>query len=363
MPDKNPSSPQPEIIVVGAGIIGSCVAWTLQKRGAKVTLIDKGETGGVASARSFGWINASYGNPRPYYELRHLSMRLWQRLKSDFPRLPYQQTGCLDFDFDTVTPEEMVKNHTKWGYSLELVTGNEIANHFPNLRNLTNKAVFAPDEGQLDVPMAARVFTELFAEAGGHLISATKVEGLIRTNAKIAGVIADGRNITSDWTIVAAGTHSPKILEMADIAIELDTPPGLLVNTKPVRPILDKIALTPGLHLLQRQDGSLLAGADFGGGDINNDPESGIDQIMKRLRRVLPTDLPVEFDHYTVGYRPTPKDGLPLIGPIKQAPGLYLCVMHSGATLAPVSAQICADEILTGTRPPMTEPFDANRTF
>ena len=63
-----------KINVLGAGIIGSATAWALAKRGADVTLIDPNPPGGLASASSFGWINASHGNPRAYYDLRLASM-------------------------------------------------------------------------------------------------------------------------------------------------------------------------------------------------------------------------------------------------------------------------------------------------
>ena len=49
-----------KVIVIGAGIIGSSVAYALSKRGANVTLIDKNEPGSLCSRSSFSWINATY---------------------------------------------------------------------------------------------------------------------------------------------------------------------------------------------------------------------------------------------------------------------------------------------------------------
>ena len=58
------------VIVIGAGIIGAAIAWHLAKAGAVVTVIDEGKPGGVATPNSWGWINASWGNPEPYFRLR-----------------------------------------------------------------------------------------------------------------------------------------------------------------------------------------------------------------------------------------------------------------------------------------------------
>ncbi|MCS5654718.1 MAG: FAD-dependent oxidoreductase, partial [Dehalococcoidia bacterium] len=53
------SRKQPSVTVVGAGIVGSAIAYTLARRGAAVTVIDKGQPGGGATSHSFAWINAT----------------------------------------------------------------------------------------------------------------------------------------------------------------------------------------------------------------------------------------------------------------------------------------------------------------
>ena len=58
------------VIVVGAGIIGASIAWHLAKAGADVTVVEAGETGGVATRNSWAWINATWGNPETYFETR-----------------------------------------------------------------------------------------------------------------------------------------------------------------------------------------------------------------------------------------------------------------------------------------------------
>ena len=71
-----------QIIVVGAGIIGASIAWHLAEAGAAVTIVDAGRPGGVATANSFAWINASWGNPEPYFRLRMRAIAEWTRLKT-----------------------------------------------------------------------------------------------------------------------------------------------------------------------------------------------------------------------------------------------------------------------------------------
>jgi glycine/D-amino acid oxidase-like deaminating enzyme len=65
---------RPHVLIVGAGIIGASIAWHLVRAGARVTVTDAGEPGGIATRNSWAWINASWGNPEPYFRLRARAM-------------------------------------------------------------------------------------------------------------------------------------------------------------------------------------------------------------------------------------------------------------------------------------------------
>ena len=61
------------IVVMGAGILGACIAWCISERGFPVTLIDKSEPGGGASGHSFAMINADTKFPLHYHNLNRRS--------------------------------------------------------------------------------------------------------------------------------------------------------------------------------------------------------------------------------------------------------------------------------------------------
>ena len=70
-------------------------------------------------------------------------------------------------------------------------------------------------------------------------------------------------------------------------------------------------------------------------------------------------DLALDF--HTVGYRPTPADGFPVIGRPAGTGGLYVSVMHSGVTLAPAVGLFAAAEILSGERSGLLSPYGPDR--
>ncbi|MFZ1681012.1 MAG: FAD-dependent oxidoreductase, partial [Rhizobiaceae bacterium] len=125
-------SPRPAIIIVGAGIVGASIAFHLARAGAPVTLIARPGSG-AATAGSFGWINASYGNPAHYFPLRHRAMAQWHRLSETVPDLPWRMTGGLCFDDTDDALRAFARQHAEWGYGIREVGRDEIARIEPAL--------------------------------------------------------------------------------------------------------------------------------------------------------------------------------------------------------------------------------------
>lgn len=57
--------------VVGAGVIGACLALRLAEAGGQVTLLDQDEPGQATSRWSYAWLNSNDKSPRAYHELNH----------------------------------------------------------------------------------------------------------------------------------------------------------------------------------------------------------------------------------------------------------------------------------------------------
>src|ERR1700678_1556306 len=66
------------VLVIGAGIIGSSIAYHLARRGARVTLFDRTGPAAGTTRNSFAWLNSSGKSPRTYYELNYAGMLGWQ---------------------------------------------------------------------------------------------------------------------------------------------------------------------------------------------------------------------------------------------------------------------------------------------
>jgi glycine/D-amino acid oxidase-like deaminating enzyme len=337
------------VIVVGAGIIGASIAWHLTRAGARVTIIDAESGGGVATAASFAWINASWGNPLPYFKLRRRSMAEWRRLAEEVPEIRPSWCGGLLWEL----PEEQLlayeQEHRAWGYDIRRVDCAEAARIEPNLIDPPDLALHIAEEGAVE-PLAATKALLADAQArGARLLPATIVTGLLYGNGAVTGIASTADELAADEVVLAAGVGTAALAAMLGVRVPMTTPPALLAYSRPYRRLLNGLVMPPGMELRQTADGRIVASVGF---DLA-DP-AGAEEIARQryatVKLLLRGAADLEFDFHMLGYRPMPADGFPIIGRAKDLRGLYLAVTHSGITLAPAVGLFAADELIGGRR-------------
>jgi glycine/D-amino acid oxidase-like deaminating enzyme len=348
-------------LVIGSGIIGAAIAWNLQRSGAQVTVLDGGEPGGQATRNSWAWINASWGNPEPYFRLRERSMLEWRKIDRDVPGLSVEWCGGLIWDLEPAALEAYAEQHSGWGYGIRRVDGEAIRALEPNLATWPAVALHVAEEGMVEPLATAQTVLAGAAALGADIVPRMRAKWLIEQDGRIAGAMTDEGRIHADETIVAAGVGSPALLDTAGIKLKLTAPAGLLSHSKPVGELLHGLVMTPGLHVRQTAEGRLVAGTDFAGADPLDDPQAMARDLHAKVQSLIRGAENVELDFHTVGYRPTPADGFPAIGRPRQRDGLYVAVTHSGITLAPIIGLFAAQELLDGRRDPLLEPYSPDR--
>ncbi|RWQ37956.1 MAG: FAD-binding oxidoreductase [Mesorhizobium sp.] len=350
-----------QVIVVGAGIIGASIAWHLAKAGANVTIVADSGAGGVATPNSFAWINASWGNPEPYFRLRIRSMAEWTRLAQDLPGIPLAWCGGLCWDLPPAELEAYAAEHSGWGYGIERVDRAEAARIEPKLAELPDFALHVPGEGVAEPVAATQVLLADAELCGARVMTGMTVSALIQTNGRITGVDTSTGPIAADEVVIAAGAGSPAIAATTGLKLPIETPPGLIVHSRPYEKLLNGLVIGDRLHMRQTAEGRIIAGSDFGGADPGVDAEATARELFAAMKSMLRGADGLELDFHTVGYRPTPIDGFPIIGRAQGVSGLYVAVMHSGITLAPAVGLFAAREILDGVLDPLLEPYGLTR--
>jgi glycine/D-amino acid oxidase-like deaminating enzyme len=122
--------------------------------------------------------------------------------------------------------------------------------------------------------------------------------------------------------------------------------PGVLAHVTPQKRIVERVILSPVGNVKQKPDGRIVVGSDFGK-TSDTSPEAARN-LLSKVSAVLPGLDKMEIEKVTLGYRPIPRDGHPIIGFPAGRSDVYIAVMHSGMTLGPLVGRFAALEILDG---------------
>ncbi len=351
------------VLVVGAGIIGASVAWHLTGFDCDVTVIDAGDGGGLATRNSFAWINASWGNPEWYFHFRRRSMAGWRNLERSVPGLSVDWCGGLLWDLPQAELAAYAHQHAGWGYGIRTVDRDEALKIEPGLKNPPEVALHVAEEGMLEPVAAANSLLAAAVARGARFIERTEAMSLHFHAGRVAGIeTTNGETLLADEVLITAGAETARLLETAGVSLAVDAPPGLIAHsTISDRKLLNGLVMTPDFHVRQTREGRLIIGTDFAGGYPGGRDKEMATGLLDNVRTMVRGAEQLELDFLTVGYRPTPRDGYPAIGRLDGVDGLYVAVLHSGVTLAPVVGELAAWEIATDLRDADLAPYDPNR--
>ena len=329
-----------KVIVVGAGIIGASCAYHLAQAGAQVTLIDAHDAGGQASARSFGWINASFAETDAYYGLRRRAIDHFRDLSKTVTLPELRWKGALWWEDSGADFDAQVAQLAARGYEAEVIDAAAFAALEPHVANPPARAILGQVEGAARGDLIARTLVQA---AGVTLVPGCQVH---RVHAD--AVETSQGTFKAPRVIVAVGAQSHDLL-----GLPMDNQAGIIVHTKPTAPLVDHIIMSPDIHFRQSPDGRIIMGEIFSGGGLGTRSLEGfVDDLMTRLRARLP-DATLALDQVLQGLRPVPADGLPVIGDMQ---GIYAVTMHSGITLGPYVGALVAAEVMGDTQD-MLAPF------
>lgn len=354
---------KPEIIIVGAGIVGACLAYEASQRGLAPHVIAAGpvadDTG--ATAASWAWINACSTDDPDYFRLRHASLRRWRAWQQQIDGIAFSARETFLWDLPPDDLAAAVDQLSGLGYPVELLSGDETAFRLPRLRERPEAALHTAIEGAVE-PVTT---TMRLIEASGATVGQAHVHGLIVEEARVTGVMTGDGPVHADEVVLAAGNATPALLRTVGFTLEMQSSDGLLVLSRPVDRFLDAVVAGPDFHVRQRADGCLLVGGTFGA----YAPRPGVPTLHQnaaaqliRIETVFDCPVPLEMESFTLGRRPIPAGGMPVVGRCPHPDGgmfggLYTVVMHSGFSNGAGVAQAALEEILSGTRTPEIAPF------
>ena len=364
-----------DVIIVGAGMLGTSTALRLAQAGCAVTVLEASRVGAGTSGISFAWLNANQKPPRPYHDLNVAGLHAHFALRDEFVSTPWLHDGdCIEVENEPAKRDKLaakVRQLVDWGYAAEIVTPAQLAELEPDLdlAALGDAAIaWFPDDGWIDPVLYAQSMMRAAQRLGAVLRTGVRVADLATEGGRVRGIVTtEGERIASDVVINCAGRLANDAIANEALRIPLAPRVGFLVFTPPAPTTLARVLRTPLIDM--RPDGAGRLMLHDNAVDPTLELDDPITPAMPEARamvaaaaRLFPGIAGIEPEAVRITVRPVPADGYSAIGPVPGIDGYYLAVTHSGVTMGAHLGKLIAQEVM-GTQSPALETFRPARFF
>ena len=364
------------VVIVGAGIIGASLAYHLSQRARiAVRVLERDIPGAGASGHSFAWANAFGKDPRDYHTLNRRSLDMWYRLAYQLDAdIGIHYGGEMRWENSHERAAQLrqrIRQLQTWGYPCRIIARDEMLAVEPHLRPGTALAASLSEADiHVETDKFIAVCLQRACESGAVVHSRTTVRELVIRNGKVSAVKTTDAEFPCDILILASGVETTELASLAHTHIPQQRSPGIVIKTTPCAEVLHNVAIIHAppmdenhqhLHLRQLVDGSLRIGQGTQEGINRDASQQHADALLARAKAYLPAIADAKAIPTPVGYRPMPLDGFPVLGFTSAVPNVYIALMHSGVTLAPLVSEMATLEIVDGARVDLFSPYRPER--
>ncbi len=371
----NPATNTADVIVVGGGIVGCAVAFTLARDGRSVVLLERDTVGAHASRVSAGMLT-----PLAEAEGSALALPLGREALALFPDLVddlrarsgidpgFVRSGVLRVAATTAEAETLRARAAAFADDVGVVwlDAKTAREREPALSADGLGALWSPNEAQVGAERLTAAFARSAAVLGARIEERTPVAALLRDGARVTGVRTARGDWSAPWVVLATGSWAGRDARVQGVSAPPPIEPvrGQIVALRPARPLLRAIVWDERIYLVPRPEGRVLAGAteERVGFDCRVTAGGVRELVVAAIARV-PALADAEFAGAEVGLRPGSPDGQPVIGPAPGQEGLLFAAGHHrrGILLSALTGQLVADWIAGRPWPEAARAFDPAR--
>lgn len=363
-----------DVLVVGGGVIGCSIAYSLSKLGVDCLVVDRGEMGAQASKAAAGLLAplVSFDND-DFVPFLLANFRLFPSLVAELEvesglSLDYQTTGSLRTISQPKRVRQLQRHLELWrsrGFDVQWLSGEEARAVEPALSEQVCAAVSAPQEAQLVPSSLVEALVRAARNRKASFWSHRRVTGLSSQGSRVNAVhLAAGERIVCHHLVLATGAWSAMWEQWLGLPLPVQPAKGQAIFLQQPSSPISHILMGEGIYLAPRSGGKVLVGAtrEDAGFDTRVTQEATM-WLRSTAERLVPALASSSLLDVWAGLRPKTPDGKPLLGPVEGWENVVMATGHNafGIQLSPMTGVAIAELITTGQTPQGIRAFSPSR--
>lgn len=362
----------PQVVVLGAGVIGLSVARALARRGARPRVVDASPAAREASWAAGGilGLGTEYAADGPGYRLARFAFDRWDavaarlREETGVPLVVTREGTLLVPKDDAETAALAARGafHRSVGLASELLDGPEARRVEPRLAPTTRAALFVP-EARLDNRLLLEALDVACRRDGIEVRVGVRASRLVETGGRVVGVETSDGVLTADAVVVATGAWSAELAATVGLALPMVPVKGQMLRLDAPDGFLGPIVKRGPQYLVPQRGRGIVVGTTAEEvGFARGVDEAALARIRDAAADLVPATAALPRVEAWAGFRPRLPDLLPALGPVASRPGLFLATGHfrNGILLCEATGELVARAVL-GDVDPLLAAFEPGR--
>lgn len=375
----------PDVVVLGAGIVGAACAFQLTELGLKVLVIDRGAIASGTTGSGEGNILVSDKGPGAELTLAQRSRNAWFELSENIGGgFELEAKGGLVVARSSEGIKGLMALAAKQkvaGVEVEEVKSDRLRELEPYLAKEIPFGVLYPGDAQCQPMLATARLLRAVKERGGRVLPETNVTGISVTHGAVTGVESSQGKFSCAVIVNAGGTWAGEIAAMAGSYLPIAPRKGFILVSAPTPHLIhhkvydadyvanvasDDAGIQSSAVVEGTKSGTILIGASRQRVGFDTDFDLSVIKLLATQGIALfPVLKKVQLIRAYYGFRPFAPDHLPVIGQDSSIKGLWHAAGHEGAGigLAPATAELIGAQIVGSHTFMDADPFSPSRFY
>jgi glycine/D-amino acid oxidase-like deaminating enzyme len=337
------------VVVVGAGVVGSAVAYALAQSGHRVAVLEQGVLGGAVTGASLACLGTHM------IDLKELPLLIWscqawkELARNLTPEFEYVQCGQLRFierEADIPAAEHWIETEREHGLEPELLDAEAVRQVEPGLTGPIVGATHSPGDAVVNPFLAVRALLRAARDSGADVHAHVPARKIEVSNGRVVGVMTDDGLMTADSVVLATGPWTAELAATCGVDLPIRPRKAQCLATVAQPPTIRKVVgacessggVEAGYTQIQQaRSGQILFNTVLAGGLSDDgaqnqtpevDPRFVLDSIATLLR-LFPCLETIELLRSWVRFEAVAPDDRFLIGPAGPE-GLFIAAGDAG---------------------------------